>query len=180
VAPRGTSRQIADQLRELIRSGELAPGEMVPSEFALVEQHGVARGTVRAALAALVDGGLIALVHLYARQGRRGQRTDAARGVRPVLRHVSHGVRAGSVWTAFTPISGQPSPARSSSPGLPPVGLPARGRFSAARRHTFLPVGDGPPMEAALRGGGSDRRLPRGTEGPMIMAVGAGIVVVCG
>ncbi|MGD9530040.1 MAG: GntR family transcriptional regulator [Pseudonocardia sp.] len=68
MAPRGTSRQIADQLRERIRAGELAPGEMVPSEYTLVEQHGVARGTVRAALAALVDEGLIEVVP---GQGRR-------------------------------------------------------------------------------------------------------------
>lgn len=68
MAPRGTSRQIAEQLRELIRGGTLRPGEMVPSEHALIEQHGVARGTVRAALAALVDEGLIEVVP---GQGRR-------------------------------------------------------------------------------------------------------------
>lgn len=68
MAPRGTSRQIADQLRELIRAGGLAPGEMVPSEYTLVEQHGVARGTIRAALAVLVDEGLI---EVMPGQGRR-------------------------------------------------------------------------------------------------------------
>jgi len=41
---------------------------MVPSELALVEQHGVSRGTVRSALALLVDEGLIEVVP---GQGRR-------------------------------------------------------------------------------------------------------------
>lgn len=41
---------------------------MVPSEQALVEEHGVARGTVRSALALLVDDGLIEVVP---GQGRR-------------------------------------------------------------------------------------------------------------
>jgi DNA-binding GntR family transcriptional regulator len=35
---------------------------MVPSEYTLVKQHGVARGTVRAALAALLEKGLIEVV----------------------------------------------------------------------------------------------------------------------
>ena len=68
MAPRGTYRTIADELRRLIERGELAPGEMVPSELALSEQHQVARGTVRSALALLVDEGLIEVV---AGQGRR-------------------------------------------------------------------------------------------------------------
>jgi len=76
VAPRGTYRQIANDLRRRIRSGEFAPGEMVPSELALVKQLGVSRGTVRAALALLADDGLIELVP---GQGRRvvGDRTSA-------------------------------------------------------------------------------------------------------
>lgn len=68
MAPRGTYRQIAVDLRLRVASGELAPGAMVPSELALVEQHGVSRGTVRSALALLVDEGLIEVVP---GQGRR-------------------------------------------------------------------------------------------------------------
>lgn len=79
MAPRGTFRQIADLLRELIREGALKPGAMVPSELTLVEQHGVARGTVRSALALLVDEGLIEVVP---GQGRRvaGGPTDSVPG----------------------------------------------------------------------------------------------------
>jgi len=68
VAQRGTYRQIADDLRRRVLSGELAPGAMVPSELELVEQHGVSRGTVRSALALLVDEGLVEVVP---GQGRR-------------------------------------------------------------------------------------------------------------
>lgn len=68
VTPRGTYRQIADSVRELIVSGRLHAGAMVPSELALAEEHQVARGTVRSALAVLVDEGLIEVVP---GQGRR-------------------------------------------------------------------------------------------------------------
>jgi DNA-binding GntR family transcriptional regulator len=68
VAPRGTYRQIADDVRQLIAGGRLPSGAMVPSEMSLAEQYGVARGTVRSALALLVDEGLIEVVP---GQGRR-------------------------------------------------------------------------------------------------------------
>lgn len=68
MAPRGTYRQMADDLRRRIGSGDLAPGAMVASELTLVEQHGVSRGTVRSALAMLVDEGLVEVVP---GQGRR-------------------------------------------------------------------------------------------------------------
>ncbi len=68
MAPRGTYRQIAEHLRRRVASGDLSPGMMVPSESALVEQHGAARGTVRSALALLEDEGLIESVP---GQGRR-------------------------------------------------------------------------------------------------------------
>ena len=68
MAPRGTYRQIADQLRRSIAHGELRPGDMVPSELALAEQHAVSRGTARSALAILVEEGLI---EVLPGQGRR-------------------------------------------------------------------------------------------------------------
>ena len=68
VAPRGTYREIADQLREIIVRGELRPGDMVPSELALAQHHSVSRGTARAALALLVEEGHVEVVP---GQGRR-------------------------------------------------------------------------------------------------------------
>ena len=56
VAPaRPQYQRIAAELRELIESGELAAGALLPSESTLVQQYGVARGTARQALAALQD-----------------------------------------------------------------------------------------------------------------------------
>lgn len=68
MAPRGTYRQIADDVRRRVTEGSLGPGAMVPSELSLVELYGVSRGTVRSALAVLVDEGLIEVVP---GQGRR-------------------------------------------------------------------------------------------------------------
>lgn len=82
MAPRGTYRQIADEIRQLIASGDLQPGAMVPSELALSERHDVARGTVRAALAVLVDEGLIEVVPGHGRRvvGATATLTDTAWG----------------------------------------------------------------------------------------------------
>jgi GntR family transcriptional regulator len=52
--------EIAQALREQIRSGELTPGSPLPSEARLTSQFAVSRGTVRQALAALRAEGLIA------------------------------------------------------------------------------------------------------------------------
>jgi DNA-binding GntR family transcriptional regulator len=56
-------RVIAAELREMIQSGRLGPGEALPSESALAEQYGVARGTARHALAELEGAGLVEPVH---------------------------------------------------------------------------------------------------------------------
>lgn len=50
---------LADRLRRDIHNGVYAPGEKLPSEAALVETSGLARGTVRQAIEALVAEGLI-------------------------------------------------------------------------------------------------------------------------
>jgi DNA-binding GntR family transcriptional regulator len=56
-------RSMAAELRALIEAGELAPGDSLPSESALAERYGVARGTVRHALAELEGAGLVESVH---------------------------------------------------------------------------------------------------------------------
>jgi DNA-binding GntR family transcriptional regulator len=55
-------RQLADILRAQIESGKLEPDSPVPSETTLVQQYGVARGTVRRAVEVLREAGLIVTV----------------------------------------------------------------------------------------------------------------------
>ncbi len=51
--------QVNDQLRELIFSGELPPGERLPNEAELAREFGVSRATVREALRVLAAQNLI-------------------------------------------------------------------------------------------------------------------------
>ncbi|WP_298323526.1 GntR family transcriptional regulator [Haloactinopolyspora sp.] len=53
---RGT---VADDLRRAIVTGDLAPGESLPTEKDLIARYGVSRNTVRSALSALENEGLI-------------------------------------------------------------------------------------------------------------------------
>ena len=48
-------RQLADQLRQAIKSGEYAPGRRIPSLNQLVGESGLALETVRRAVGVLVD-----------------------------------------------------------------------------------------------------------------------------
>jgi DNA-binding FadR family transcriptional regulator len=57
VEPRRLYRQVADQLRQLIETGEFAAGDRLPTERELADQLGISRPTVREALIALeVEG----------------------------------------------------------------------------------------------------------------------------
>ena len=55
-------QEIADTLRDRIRAGELRPGERLPTQAELADEFGVERGTVRQALRALQDDGLLSNV----------------------------------------------------------------------------------------------------------------------
>ena len=56
--PETPARQIADDLRARIKSGDLAPGARLPGEPALVRQYGVAKQTAGNALKLLISEGL--------------------------------------------------------------------------------------------------------------------------
>src|SRR4029450_7435793 len=58
IEPRRLYRQIADQIRELIRAGEFVAGARLPPERDLAKQLGVSRPSVREALIAVGGGGL--------------------------------------------------------------------------------------------------------------------------
>ena len=58
-ADRAVFRQLADLLRDQIQSGALAPGEPLPSELRLAQEHGISRTTVRQAIGQLRTEGLV-------------------------------------------------------------------------------------------------------------------------
>ena len=71
----GQSRygKLALALRDRILQGEWAPGEVIPAESALAQSYGVALGTIRQALALLVEDGML--------QRRHGKGTFVTKGV---------------------------------------------------------------------------------------------------
>ena len=56
-------RQVADLIRDDIRSGRLAPEDRLPSETELMNRFRAARGTVRQAIAVLRSEGLVRVAH---------------------------------------------------------------------------------------------------------------------
>jgi DNA-binding FadR family transcriptional regulator len=59
VEPRRLYRQIADQIAQLIASGEFRPGARLPPERELASSLGVSRASVREAIISLEMGGLV-------------------------------------------------------------------------------------------------------------------------
>lgn len=57
------SDQVFDRLWAMVKSGELSPGDTVPSERALMERFGVGRPAVREALQSMANKGLISISH---------------------------------------------------------------------------------------------------------------------
>lgn len=57
------SDQVFERLREMVASGELTAGDVVPSERVLMERFGVGRPAVREALQAMQSKGLITITH---------------------------------------------------------------------------------------------------------------------
>lgn len=51
--------QLAEEIKQLIRSGELAPGDLLPSEREYAEKYNISRMTVRQAINNLVTEGLV-------------------------------------------------------------------------------------------------------------------------
>ena len=59
ISPRKISDEIIEQFKGLLNSGELKPGDELPSERELAESRGVSRSPLREALNALQAIGLI-------------------------------------------------------------------------------------------------------------------------
>ena len=64
-------RAVAAELRAQIESGELGPGDPLPSEAMLGHRYGISRGTARHALAELEGAGLVEAIHGKGRFVRR-------------------------------------------------------------------------------------------------------------
>jgi DNA-binding GntR family transcriptional regulator len=58
-AGRPVWQQLADILRAMIESGEIAPGKLLPSQRTLMQRHEVSDGTVKRAVAKLREEGLV-------------------------------------------------------------------------------------------------------------------------
>ncbi|MDT0329553.1 GntR family transcriptional regulator [Nocardiopsis lambiniae] len=81
-SPPPVYREIAEELREQIRSGRYADGDRLPGENVIMERHGVARATARQALSVLINEGLAVAVRgsgVYVRLFRPIRRHGARR-----------------------------------------------------------------------------------------------------
>lgn len=99
-------QQVAADLRERIRSGELVPGQALPSETAMHQQYGISRPTIRRVVGALRAEGLVVTI--------QGSGTFVRQ--QPTRRRVN--LDAGSTVTAR-----MPTPEEAARFGLPP-GVP--------------------------------------------------------
>lgn len=61
--PRTLALQLVDTLAENIRGGQIGPGQRLPTESALMAEHGVSRTVVREALSQLQASGLVETRH---------------------------------------------------------------------------------------------------------------------
>ena len=91
IEPRRLYRQIADQIRTLIRAGEFAAGSRLPPERDLARQLGVSRPSVREALIALEVEGLVEVrigsgIYVLAPARAGAPRAEAAAGPFELLR----------------------------------------------------------------------------------------------
>ena len=87
--------KIAAALRDRIRSGELKPGDRVPSEAAVCSEFGIARGTVREALKQLEDEGLVDAVPGIGRVVRSTSATDKMPRYRRIAAEIIAAIEAG-------------------------------------------------------------------------------------
>ncbi|WP_328582199.1 GntR family transcriptional regulator [Streptomyces sp. NBC_00370] len=89
--PWGAYKTITDALRRRITEGEFPPGTQLLSEAELGSEYGVARNTVRRALADLENEGL--LVTMPGR-GRLASSPDSPQSPAPAFRRISTDLRA--------------------------------------------------------------------------------------
>ncbi|MFJ4673026.1 GntR family transcriptional regulator [Kitasatospora purpeofusca] len=100
-----SAEEIAADLRERITSGELQPGDRLPTMEALADEHGVARQTARQALTILKNEGLVE--YKGGRSGTFVRRKPATRLVRARAMERDHlGYYSGANVQHWRPIEG--------------------------------------------------------------------------
>jgi GntR family transcriptional regulator len=103
-------RQIAEELRRKIDSGELKPGSQLPTEDELMDLHHASRNTVRGAIRQLTTRGLVYTLH--------GKGTFVAERVNPLVStlttdpNTGRGGGEGIVYTAEVAASGRTATAQ--------------------------------------------------------------------
>ena len=95
IRPLSTRRafdEVSDQIRALIYSGALTPGDKLPSEHELASQFNAGRMVIREALRGLEEAGLIVI-----KQGRTGGAFVNTVNAEAITRSISDLVRLGDV-----------------------------------------------------------------------------------
>ncbi|MQA96008.1 MAG: GntR family transcriptional regulator [Streptosporangiales bacterium] len=87
--------RIAEALRARIVSGDLKPGDKLPSEKAVCAEFGVARGTAREALKKLENDGLVDTVPAVGRVVRSDHETDKTPRYRRIAAQLMASIEAG-------------------------------------------------------------------------------------
>ena len=137
-------RQIAEQLRLRIESGELAPGSQLPTELVLREEFNASRNTVRDAIKWLTNLGLV--------DTRPGQGTFVAEAIDPFVTTLS-GDRTGDWAAARVPATCRRSASRTGNPQS------ARSRSRSSRLPTISPPGCWFPRAPRSSAGTNDASL---------------------
>ncbi len=137
-------RRIAQDLREQIESGAVAPGNQLPTELELRDRYGASRNTVRDAVKLLTRNGLA--------ETKPGQGTFAVRRLKPFVITLAADPRAGL----------------GSEEG---EGALAEGAFAEARRHGRTPSASVPRVGVQSAGGALAARLRVAAGTPVIWRV---------
>jgi GntR family transcriptional regulator len=125
-------QQVADQVRALIESGQLSPGDLLPSETDLMSTYAASRPTVRKAMQTLRTNGLVVTEH------GRGTRVTPVLSTGPALAFNPTVVRSGPPeHTTFTTWD---------SSGWTDVGEPSRYQTIVAQHGHLLQVSPGEPV----------------------------------
>ena len=93
-------------IKEMILSGELGPGELLPGEHALAEQLGVTRPTVREAMRTLESSGLVERGHRRRMQVVAPSSEISSSAIRNAI--VMHNITYRELWevsTALEPLA---------------------------------------------------------------------------